>query len=40
MQEREHTLKELEKLEKVRQYFVANGIIDEDSFIDFMNESV
>lgn len=36
MLEREHTLKELEKLEKVRQYFIANGIIDEDSFLDFM----
>ena len=37
MQEREHTLKELEKLEKVRQYLVANGVIDDDSFNDFIN---
>lgn len=37
MQEREHTLKELEKMEKVRQYLVANGVIDDDSFNDFIN---
>ena len=36
MQEREHTLKELEKMEKVRQYFVENGVIDDDSFVDFI----
>ena len=38
MQEREHTLKELEKMEKLRQYFVANGVIDDDSFNDFIKE--
>ena len=38
MQEREHTLKELEKMEKVRQYLVANGVIDDDSFVEFINE--
>jgi len=37
MQERVHTLKELEKMEKVRQYLVANGVIDNDSFNDFVN---
>lgn len=37
MQEREHTLKELEKMEKVRQYLVANGVIDDESFNDFIN---
>lgn len=38
MQEREHTLKELEKLEKVRQYLVACGVVDDDSFIDLIME--
>ena len=37
MQEREHTLNELEKMERVRQYLVANGVIDDDSFNDFIN---
>lgn len=38
MQEREHTLIELEKLEKVRQYLVANGVVDNDSFNDLIKE--
>lgn len=38
MQEREHTLKELVKMEKVRQYLVANNVIDDDSFTDFIKE--
>jgi hypothetical protein len=38
MQEREHTIKELEKMEKVRQYLVKNGVIDDDSFVDFIKE--
>ncbi len=38
MQEREHTLKELEKMERIRQYLVANGVVDNDSFNDFMKE--
>ena len=38
MQEREHTLIELEKLEKVRQYLVANGVVDDDSFNDLIKE--
>lgn len=38
MQEREHTLIELEKLEKVRQYLVANGVVDDDSFNDLTKE--
>ncbi|MGN1219980.1 MAG: hypothetical protein ACI4TU_03465, partial [Candidatus Cryptobacteroides sp.] len=33
MQEREHTLKELEKMEKIRQYLVANKVVDDDSFL-------
>lgn len=38
MQEREHTLRELVKMEKVRQFFVANNVIDDDSFTDFIKE--
>lgn len=38
MEEREHTLEELVKLEKVRQYLVANDVIDDDSFTDFIKE--
>ena len=38
MQEREHTLKELEKMEKIRQYLVANKVVDDDSFMDFIKE--
>ena len=38
MQEREHTLNELVKMEKVRQYLVANDVIDDDSFTDFIKE--
>ena len=38
MQEREHTLKELEKMEKLRQCVVANGVVDDDSFTDFIKE--
>lgn len=38
MEEREHTLKELMKLEKVRQYLVASNVIDDDSFTDFIKE--
>lgn len=38
MQERAHTLKELEKMEQTRQYLVANNVIDNDSFIDFIRE--
>ena len=38
MQERAHTLKELENMEKVRQYLVANGVVDDDSFVDFLKE--
>ncbi len=38
LQEREHTLNELEKMENIRQYLVANGVVDDDSFIDFIKE--
>lgn len=38
MQEREHTLLELVKMEKVRRYMLDNGIADMDSFKDYLNE--
>lgn len=38
MQEREHTLKELKKIEKVRRYLLDANVIDEDGFTDYMNE--
>lgn len=39
MQEREHTLHELEKMEQTRQYLIANDVIDDDSFTDFIKEN-
>ena len=38
MQEREHTLIELARMEKVRRFLLDNDIVDKDSFVDFMNE--
>ena len=38
MQEREHTLHELEKMEKVRRFLLENNIIDKDAFTDYMSE--
>lgn len=38
MQEREHTLQELLKMEKVRSYLLEQDVIDSDGFTDFMNE--
>lgn len=38
MQEREHTLLELQKMEQVRKFLLDNGIIDEDSFVEFLND--
>ena len=40
MQEREHTLHELAKMEKVRSHLLANNIVDKDSFDDYMSELV
>ena len=40
MQEREHTLRELVKMEKVRSHLLANNIVDKDSFDDYMSELV
>ena len=38
MQEREHTLKELSKMEQVRNYLISNQAIDADGFVDFLSE--
>lgn len=38
MQEREHTLVELARMEKVRNYLIDNGISDMDSFKDYLCE--
>jgi len=38
MQEREHTLKELNKMEQVRNYLINNQAIDADGFVDFLLE--
>lgn len=38
MQEREHTLVELAKMERVRRYLLDNNIVDMDSFQDYLNE--
>lgn len=38
MQEREHTLLELEKMEKVRNFLIREHVFDEDSFTDYQKE--
>lgn len=38
MQEREHTLLELARMEKVRNYLLANDIVDMDSFNEYQKE--
>lgn len=38
MQEREHTLKELSKMEQVRNFLISNQAIDADGFEDFLSE--
>ena len=38
MQEREHTLLELARMEKVRSFLIDNDISDVDSFNDYLNE--
>lgn len=39
MQERSHTLKELETMEKVRNYLIDNGVTDLDGFVDYIKHS-
>lgn len=38
MQEREHTLVELARMEKVRRFLLDNDVADMDSFKDYLNE--
>lgn len=38
MQEREHTLAELNKMESVRRFLVEGGVADADGFIDYLSE--
>ncbi len=38
MQEREHTLNELNKMEQVRNYLISNQAIDAEGFVDFLSE--
>ncbi len=38
MQERQHTIDELKKLEKVRNFLLKENIIDNDGFIDYLSE--
>lgn len=38
MQEREHTAIELDKLNRCKTYLKANGVFDQDSFIELSNE--
>lgn len=38
MQEREHTLKELNKMEQVRNFLISNQAIDVDGLLDYMSE--
>ena len=38
MQEREHTLVELARMEKVRRFMLDNNIMDKDSFDDYLKE--
>lgn len=37
MDERKHTREELKKLEMVRTFLLSENIIDDDSFIEYMN---
>ena len=39
MQEREHTLEELNRLNKVRNYLISLGIFEYNGFEDYNNES-
>ena len=39
MQEREHTLAELHKMELVRQFLLNENIVDDAGFIDYLSET-
>ena len=38
MQDREHTLNELKKMETVRNYLIAQGVLDREGLVDYNNE--
>lgn len=38
MQERSHTQKELDKIDKVRRFLIDYGIVDNEGFIDYISE--
>ena len=38
MQEREHTTIELDKLNRCKTFLKANGVFDQDSFVELTNE--
>ncbi|WP_056928677.1 hypothetical protein [Candidatus Symbiothrix dinenymphae] len=38
MQERDHTAKELIKIEQTRRFLIENGIVDETGFVDYLKE--
>ncbi len=38
MQERQHTIDELSKMERVRNYLIDEHIVDNESFIDYLSE--
>ena len=38
MQEREHTLQELGRMEKVRNFLISEKVFDENSFVDYQKE--
>lgn len=38
MQERQHTLLELQKMEQVRRFLLDNNVIDKDGFTDYLSE--
>ena len=38
MQERAHTIIELEKLNSCKEFLKANGVFDKDSFVEFTND--
>lgn len=38
MRDREHTLKELDKLNKVRRFLIDEGIVDDAGFIEYLAE--
>ena len=39
MRERTHTLRELSKMEQVRNLLLEKGVIDNEGFVDFLNEA-